>query len=182
MTEAELQKLVADTRNLNASQRARIAATVVGSPSESRNPDRNGVRVTVDQAAKLWEVGGGSISRARHIMLHGIPDLLGAIDAGRLSVNHAARIASLPREEQVNRIKEIKSNDKIPEHPRVIGQTFCEETALVKEALKNLRRAANVMRKCQRDYGFGDKSMALLRRADADYREKVKEVLNGKHV
>ncbi len=51
-------------------------------------------------AAELLNVGKRSVERARQVQAHGAPDLVAAVDAGKIAVSTAAEIATLPEDEQ----------------------------------------------------------------------------------
>lgn len=80
-------------RHLNESQRAMVAAELAtfgkGRPTE--NPPIGGFKT--EEAAKLLNVAPRSIERARVVREKGVPELVGAVKAGKMAVSAAAKIA-----------------------------------------------------------------------------------------
>lgn len=52
------------------------------------------------QAAELLNVSEHIVKRARTVREHGVPELIDAVQSGRMAVTPAAEIAKLPPEEQ----------------------------------------------------------------------------------
>lgn len=105
-------------RHLDKSQLAMIAETVANlrhgeagrgreielSKDNSIQPDRK----TRKQAAKELGVSEPSIDRARVVRKKGIPELIKAVEDGKMSVAKAAQIAAMPQDEQAEAIAEKK--------------------------------------------------------------------------
>jgi hypothetical protein len=99
-------------RHLDESQRAIIAARAVKLFEEEAR-QRQGTRTDLgaklpggsagrarDQAAELLNVAPRSVEAGGKVLKEGAPDLVAAVDSGKVSVSAAAAIAGLPREEQ----------------------------------------------------------------------------------
>lgn len=100
-------------RHLTESQRASVAAKLanmrVGDNQHSGGganlPDLLGNKpdsapVTISQAADMLNVSERSVKTARKVVEKGAPELVAAVDEGRVSVSAAAEIADVPKEEQ----------------------------------------------------------------------------------
>lgn len=87
-------------RHLNESQRAMIAARLAnageGRPSVTASIDA----VTQPEAAKLLNVSRPSVQRARVVLNDGTPELIAAVDAGKVTVSKAAKHAKAAKELQ----------------------------------------------------------------------------------
>ena len=88
-------------RHLSESQRAMIAARIAersrgGSSKINLNSSIDDLRPqppTQAEAARLLNIGGSSITRAREVMKNGTPQLQRAVEAGGMPVYTAARVA-----------------------------------------------------------------------------------------
>jgi hypothetical protein len=99
-------------RHMDESARAMVAARLVKDPfSKKRTPDR----VHVAQAAEMLNVGTRSVTRAQAVIKHGTPELVEAVDKGKVKVRAAARIATKPPAEQRAALKAGDTQDKRPE-------------------------------------------------------------------
>lgn len=77
-------------RDLSPSQRALIAARLsLRSPRGRPAASADAALLTVDQAAAQLAVGARSVKRARGLLQGARPDLVAAVEAGRLSVHDA---------------------------------------------------------------------------------------------
>lgn len=84
-------------RHLSESQRAMVAARLSQLPvgSNQHMPIGTG-SLTTQAAAMALTVGKRSVNRAKEVMAQGIPDLVSAVDSGKLAVSTAAQVAQLP--------------------------------------------------------------------------------------
>ena len=88
-------------RHLDESQRALAAAkiaTLQNGQRKSASPIGEGH--SQGEAAQLLNVGKRSVERAREVLNEGTPELVRAVEAGRVSVSAAADVATLPKVEQ----------------------------------------------------------------------------------
>lgn len=88
--EASQRKREAGARGGKLSGETRRGETKVG--DNCHQPSR-GPR-TDDQLGDIFGVSGKSVERARHVHENGIPELVGALDSGKISVNKAEYISS----------------------------------------------------------------------------------------
>lgn len=121
-------------RHLTESQRAAAAAKIanmrVGDFAGNQHvPPANLPTPPVSQAsaAEMLNVSERSVRTAKKVIDHGAPELVAAVDAGKVSVSAAAEVASLPAEEQeevvahgedailaeANRIRERKRQERL---------------------------------------------------------------------
>lgn len=86
-------------RHLNETQRAMVAAKLANLPRGANQHSPIG-ETSQREAAELLNVGKRSVERAREVLDEGAPELVEAVQAGRVSVSAAADVASLPKLEQ----------------------------------------------------------------------------------
>lgn len=97
-------------RHLTESQRASVAAKLANLP-QGRPADKGAnlpllpeapeaPAVSVAAAAEMLNVSERSVKSARKVQDRGAPELVAALDAGRVAVSTAAEIAELPKAEQ----------------------------------------------------------------------------------
>ena len=90
-------------RHLDESQRgmaARRLASVRQGARTDLEPRANLPEVSQSKAAELLNVSERTVKTAGKVIDHGAPELVQAVDHGRVSVSAAADVAELPREEQ----------------------------------------------------------------------------------
>lgn len=98
-------------RHLSESQRAAVAAKLANMGHGGDRKSDQGANlpldrgeqpapVTVAQAAELLNVSERSVKSARKVQEQGTPELIAAVDEGRVSVSAAADIADAPKDEQ----------------------------------------------------------------------------------
>ena len=94
-------------RHLDASQRALVAARLatIGHGGDRRSDQAaNLPAVTQAAAAERLNVSERSVRDAREVIDKGAPELVQAVERGEVAVSVAAKVASLPRDEQAARI------------------------------------------------------------------------------
>lgn len=90
-------------RHLTESQRSAVAAKIANMRQGERTdlePSANLPKVSQAEAADLLNVSERSVRSAKSVVENGTPELVAAVDAGQISVNAAAEVAKLPKEEQ----------------------------------------------------------------------------------
>lgn len=85
-------------RHLDESQRAMVAANIATLERGKPNPSIEGI--SQSQAATMLNVGVSSVERATKVRNAGTPELVQAVEQGRVSVSAAADLATLPKPEQ----------------------------------------------------------------------------------
>lgn len=96
-------------RHLDLSQRAMAAARLATMPRGARTdlvaPD------ALDQkaAARLMSVSQRGVSRASTVIVNGAPEIVAAVDAGKVTVSDAAAVSKLTRVEQVEALAKVES-------------------------------------------------------------------------
>lgn len=99
-------------RHLTEAQRAMVAAKMADLPhggaqySQKNESPIGRSTPTREEASKLLNVGHSSVGRAREVLKKGAKELVQAVESGQLSVNAAKDIATLPKEEQREVIKQ----------------------------------------------------------------------------
>lgn len=85
-------------RHLSESQRAMVAARLSQLPVgvNQHTPIGTASSLTTQEAAEQLNVGKRSVNRAKEVMAQGIPDLVNAVDSGKIAVSTAAQVAQLP--------------------------------------------------------------------------------------
>lgn len=87
-------------RHLNESQRAMIAARLATLRNGQRPSSIDEGAITQGKAAQLLNVSKPSVERARVVLEKGTPELVAAVDAGRITVSKAAKSAKAAKELQ----------------------------------------------------------------------------------
>jgi hypothetical protein len=77
---------------------ARLTNLGEGRPKKTRSNDL--VSVSQDQAAELLNVSTPSVKRAKTVIECGTPELISAVEAGRIAVSAAAKLTELPADRQ----------------------------------------------------------------------------------
>jgi hypothetical protein len=85
-------------RHLNQSQRAMVAAKLATLRGGQRADLVEGL--PIGRASEMLSVGERTVARAREVQDGGVPELVGAVERGDVSVSAAADIATLPVSEQ----------------------------------------------------------------------------------
>jgi len=86
-------------RHLTESQRAAAAAKIAKLPPHRPEKGAN-LHPSVEQAADMMNVSERSVQTAKKVIERGAPQLVAAVDAGKVSVSAAAKVAELPPDEQ----------------------------------------------------------------------------------
>jgi N6-adenosine-specific RNA methylase IME4 len=87
-------------RHLNESQRALVAAKLAILGHGVRQSGKFAAVPTQGEAAVLLNISERSVRSAREVTDHGVPELVQAVERGRVSVSAAADLAAQPIEEQ----------------------------------------------------------------------------------
>lgn len=90
-------------RNLSASQRAMVAAEYANM-KRGDNPQNCGL-VSQSTAAEMFNVSVRNIQHATKVHKQGVPELIEKVEKGEMSVDQAARIARMPKQQQKQLIK-----------------------------------------------------------------------------
>jgi hypothetical protein len=92
-------------RNLTDSQRSMIAGRLADlDRGDNQHTSQDGTSQA--EAADVAGVSLGSVSRAIKVLHHGAPELVQAVDLGRVDVTSAAAVATLPQEKQTHLLKQ----------------------------------------------------------------------------
>ncbi len=99
-------------RHLNASQRAMVAASLANMGHGGNRKSDQGADLLLDiptisrvEAAKLLNVGSGTVRNARKVHEQATDELKAAVIGGAVSVDAAAAVAELPKNEQTELVK-----------------------------------------------------------------------------
>jgi len=76
-------------RHLSESQRGMIAARLANTPPHRPESGSIDPLITQPAAAELMSVSVPTVKRAKHVIKHGTPELIEAVDAGAITVNKA---------------------------------------------------------------------------------------------
>ena len=88
-------------RHLDESQRAMIAAKLATLHDGQRQVGQLADVPTQERTAQMLNVGERSVRRAREVLGEGAPELVAAVEQGKVAVSAAAGIVTLPKPEQV---------------------------------------------------------------------------------
>ena len=86
-------------RHLSESQRAMVAAKLANMPAHRPDKSAN-LPTSQDDAAEMLNVSPRSVRSAVKVQADATPELVQAVEAGRVSVSAAADVATLPKVEQ----------------------------------------------------------------------------------
>lgn len=87
-------------RHLDDNQRRMAAAKAVSMAQGRPEKTSRIANITRDRAAELLNTDIAGVDRARKVVKDGTPELIAAVESGRVSVYAAADVATLPKEEQ----------------------------------------------------------------------------------
>jgi hypothetical protein len=104
-------------RHLTESQRAMVAAKIAnlrkGGDRGNQHTGGKGptgpLATSVSDAASQLQVGERSVKRGRVVLEHGAPEVVAAVESGKVSVADAASVAKLPKDEQRERLARVES-------------------------------------------------------------------------
>jgi len=102
-------------RHLDESQRALIAGKIANLKNGQRKSAAPiGVApITKKEAAQRMSVGTTSIDRAKRVLDKGTPELVEAVEQGKVAVSVAAKIAELPEEQQAKIVADPRPDQAI---------------------------------------------------------------------
>lgn len=143
-------------RHLNESQRAMVAARIANLHRGQRT-DRVDTAIAVSQqeAADQLSVSVDSVQRARRVQESGIPELVEAVETGKVAVSAAAEIATTPPEEQR---QVIAADDE---------KTIVKRANEIKRAKREARRQEwEEQRRAAREAGQRNQEGPEIRRGD----------------
>lgn len=98
-------------RHLDESQRAMCAARLANMKSGTRTDLVQNCTRSRSEAADLLNVGTRTVANAREVLKKGTPELVRAVDEGRVAVSRAAQIARLPEKEQTKITQRIAEGE-----------------------------------------------------------------------
>lgn len=107
-------------RHLNESQRGMVAAKLAKlQHGGDRKSDE--IKVSIDtsmeKAAEQLQVGRATVARAKTVLANGSPELIEAVEQGKVAVSKAAAVAKeVPKERQLEVVK-TKSQNDVPQKP-----------------------------------------------------------------
>lgn len=133
-------------RHLTDSQRAMVAARLANMKQGERTdrpPDEPSANlpkvVSQEKASEILNVGDRSIRSAKKVIEKATPELVKAVDEGKVAVSLAEKAAQLPKEEQEQLVEEVDQGAKPskayreiakePPAPKPVPEKPTEETA-----------------------------------------------------
>lgn len=136
-------------RHLSESQRGMVAARIANLKPGRPNETVEISTVSQAEAAELLNVSRETVSKAKRVQDSGVPELVEAVDSGKVAVSTAATIATAPPEEQreviaaddekeiIRRAKQIKQQRK-EERIKEKAQKVAEIAQRMPTPLENL--------------------------------------------
>jgi len=112
-------------RHLDASQRAMVAAKLATLCDGQRQLGKFAEVATQAEASEMLNVGERTIRHAREVTAHGVPELVAAVERGRVSVSAAADLADDSEEEQ-RRVLEL-SDDEVLARAKEIRASHAQD-------------------------------------------------------
>lgn len=145
-------------RHLTDDQRRVVAAKLVnlrqGRPAESKTSQI--ATISRDQAAELMSTDVAGVVRARSVLAHAAPEIVDAVEQGRVSVAAAAELAAQPVERQAEIVKALPRDAE--------GRLTPEVKKALAPVIKEIRAekvAAKKERRAEREQDLGRKLQAL---------------------
>lgn len=113
-------------RHLNESQRAMVGARLANMKQGERtdlepSPNSSNV-VSQSDASKMLNVGTTAIKEAKQVIRRGTPELIKAVDDGKIAVSLAEKATELPTEAQEVFVQEVKQGQKPSEAFREVAK------------------------------------------------------------
>jgi N6-adenosine-specific RNA methylase IME4 len=143
-------------RQLNDDQRRMVAARLVnlkqGRPAEGKTSQI--AKISRDGAAKMLTSDVAGIDRARSIISHAVPEVIAAVEQGRVSVAAAAELAAQPVERQAEIVKAL------PRTPD--GKLAPEVRKVLAPIIKEIRVERQIEKKDRRDAREADLGRKIL--------------------
>lgn len=93
-------------------------------PSASKDANGKTKAKSAQTVAKLANVSPASVERARRVIRHGTPELVEAVDAGKMKVSRAAEVSKLAPAEQRERIRDEASRAESDVRQHDLRDTF----------------------------------------------------------
>jgi N6-adenosine-specific RNA methylase IME4/ParB-like chromosome segregation protein Spo0J len=110
-------------RHLNESQRAMVAAKLATLP-RGANQHASIEAPSQEAAADLLNVSRSGVQRAREVLDHGTPELVHAVEQGRIAVSRAAALAEKSPEYQKAVVERILEGAKTREAERAVRNSL----------------------------------------------------------
>jgi hypothetical protein len=100
-------------RHLDESQRAMVAARLATLQKGANQHGPIGLpSVTQSEAASKLNVGERSVKRARAVLTTGTPELVHAVERGKIAVSAASKMAAMPAAKQVKAVAQVEAGVK----------------------------------------------------------------------
>lgn len=145
-------------RQMNDDQRRMVAARLVnlkpGRPSDEQ-PSQI-ANISRDSAARLLTSDVAGIDRARTVISHAAPEVIAAVDEGKVSVAAAAELAAQPIERQAEILKNLPRDER--------GKLTSDVKKALGPVIKEIRAEKQIEKKQRREEKIrelGDKQRAL---------------------
>lgn len=148
-------------RHLDESQRGMVAARIANLPQGARTDLASIEAKSQDwisqvEAARLLNVGRATVQRAKGVVENGAPELVEAVDSGKIKLNEAERIAKLPHEQQCQLVA----------LPKAVGQQH-DRRPMRGQSAYAPRSAGDVRQRASAISISSNRSLPTLRRANA---------------
>jgi N6-adenosine-specific RNA methylase IME4 len=150
-------------RQLNDDQRRMVAARLVnlkqGRPADDKSSQI--ANISRDAAAKLLTSDVAGIDRARSIISHAVPEVIAAVDQGRVSVAAAAELAVQPVERQAEILKNLPRDET--------GKLTSGVKKALAPVIKEIRAEKQLEKKERRDIREAELGRKILAMPDKKY-------------
>ncbi len=104
-------------RHLNESQRAMVAARLA---TLKLGDNQHSEGLPIGRGSKLLNVGERTVARAREVIDHGAPELVHAVEQGKIAVSRAADLAQKAPEYQKAVVEKVLEGAKTREAERIV--------------------------------------------------------------
>lgn len=143
-------------RHLTDDQRRMVAARLVNLGPGRKSQSSQIAKISRDEAAERLTTDVAGVDRARAVISHAVPDVVEAVEQGRVSVAAAAEIASQPAERQAEIVAALPRDEA--------GRLTPEVKKALAPVIKEIRAekvAAKKERRAEREQDLGRKLQAL---------------------
>lgn len=149
-------------RHLSDQQRVMLAAKLAKMPRGRPGLNAPVGGISVAEAARMMDVPERSVERAKIVDREGAPELVAAVEGGKVSMAAAADLSSLPKEQQVEAIRNAD--------PNALNQVI-KEVRAAKQAEKKARRVEREVELATKQRALPDRKYGVLY-ADPEWKFK----------
>jgi len=134
-------------RHLTVSQKAMVATRIAnlreGRPEKttaSKAAVNSEPLVSQHDAARMMGISRGSVQRAKIVTDRGIPEVVKAVEEGKMTVGKAYEVSKLPAEKQRKALRAEKADKILEKVKEIVGPDASKEASLHHEGMSERKR------------------------------------------